>query len=60
MMGELRSDAWSDSRADPVVTRGLGKRYGSVRALQDCTVSIPEGSVTALIGRSAHPRPHSQ
>jgi ABC-2 type transport system ATP-binding protein len=50
MMGELRSDAWSDSRADPVVTRGLGKRYGSVRALQDCTVSIPEGSVTALIG----------
>jgi ABC-2 type transport system ATP-binding protein len=28
----------------------LGKRYGSFWALQDCTLEIPEGSVTALVG----------
>jgi ABC-2 type transport system ATP-binding protein len=50
MIEELRSRAWSDSRFDAVATRGLAKRYGSVRALQDCSLSIPEGSVTALIG----------
>ena len=29
---------------------GLGKRYGSLWALQDCTVTVPAGRVTALIG----------
>jgi ABC-2 type transport system ATP-binding protein len=29
---------------------GLGKRYGSFWALQDCTLEIPAGSVTALVG----------
>jgi ABC-2 type transport system ATP-binding protein len=29
---------------------GLGKRYGSKWALQDCTLEIPAGSVTALVG----------
>jgi len=31
-------------------TRGLGKRYGSLWALQDCDLEIPAGSVTALVG----------
>jgi ABC-2 type transport system ATP-binding protein len=31
-------------------TRGLGKRYGSKWALRDCTIEVPEGSVTALVG----------
>jgi ABC-2 type transport system ATP-binding protein len=30
--------------------RGLGKRYGSHWALQDCALTIPAGSVTALVG----------
>jgi ABC-2 type transport system ATP-binding protein len=29
---------------------GLGKRYGTRWALRDCTLEIPEGSVTALVG----------
>src|SRR6266480_1041405 len=28
----------------------LGKRYGSTRALRDCTLAIPVGHVTALVG----------
>ncbi|MGI9007236.1 MAG: ABC transporter ATP-binding protein [Streptosporangiaceae bacterium] len=31
-------------------TTGLGKRYGSFWALRDCSVSVPGGSVTALVG----------
>ena len=31
-------------------TAGLGKRYGSAWALQDCTLGVPEGHVTALVG----------
>jgi ABC-2 type transport system ATP-binding protein len=31
-------------------TEGLGKRYGSKWALRDCTLDVPEGSVTALVG----------
>ena len=31
-------------------TAGLGKRYGSTWALQDCTLRVPEGHVTALVG----------
>ena len=33
-----------------VRTVGLGKRYGSVRALSDCTLEVPAGSITALVG----------
>jgi ABC-2 type transport system ATP-binding protein len=33
-----------------VRTEGLGKRYGSNWALSDCTIEIPAGSVTALVG----------
>jgi ABC-2 type transport system ATP-binding protein len=33
-----------------IATDGLGKRYGSVWALQDCSVSVPPGRVTALVG----------
>jgi ABC-2 type transport system ATP-binding protein len=33
-----------------VRAEGLGKRYGSKWALQDCTLEIPAGSVTALVG----------
>ncbi len=31
-------------------TESLGKRYGSKWALQDCTIDVPESSVTALVG----------
>ena len=33
-----------------VVSAGLGKRYGSTWALEDCNLEIPAGSVTALVG----------
>jgi ABC-2 type transport system ATP-binding protein len=29
---------------------GLGKRYGTTWALRDCSLEIPEGTVTALVG----------
>jgi len=50
MMGELQSVAGAHSPSEAVATHCLTKRYGSVHALQDCSISIPEGSVTALIG----------
>lgn len=31
-------------------TQGLAKRYGSFWALKNCTIAIPEGSITALVG----------
>jgi ABC-2 type transport system ATP-binding protein len=31
-------------------THGLGKRYGARWALRDCSLAVPEGSVTALVG----------
>lgn len=36
--------------APVIATEGLGKRFGSDWALQDCTVSVPPGRVTALVG----------
>ena len=30
--------------------KGLGKRYGSTWALEDCSFSVPRGRVTALVG----------
>jgi ABC-2 type transport system ATP-binding protein len=35
----------------PVIrTRGLSKRYRQVTALSDCTITVPEGRISALIG----------
>jgi ABC-2 type transport system ATP-binding protein len=35
----------------PVIeTRGLTKRYRRVTALSDCTVTVPEGRISALVG----------
>jgi len=33
-----------------VETHALGKRFGSTWALQDCTLAVPPGRVTALVG----------
>jgi ABC-2 type transport system ATP-binding protein len=33
-----------------VETHGLGRRYGSTWALEDCSLTIPEGHLTALVG----------
>lgn len=40
----------SGETAPAIHTVGLGKRFGSVWALQDCSVSVPTGRVTALVG----------
>src|SRR6266851_10312988 len=40
----------STQNAPAIQTAGLGKRYGSVWALQDCSVSVPRGHVSALVG----------
>jgi ABC-2 type transport system ATP-binding protein len=36
---------------------GLGKRYGSRWALRECTLEVPAGSVTALVGPNGAARP---
>ncbi len=33
-----------------ITTSGLGKRFGSTWALQDCSVTVPQGRVSALVG----------
>jgi len=33
-----------------IETHALGKSYGATRALQDCTLAIPDGHVAALVG----------
>jgi ABC-2 type transport system ATP-binding protein len=38
------------NEAPALEVTGLGKRYGSSWALRDCTLTIPAGSVTALVG----------
>src|SRR5215469_10028879 len=36
---------------DPAIeTRGLTKRYRRVTALSDCTITVPEGVISALVG----------
>jgi ABC-2 type transport system ATP-binding protein len=35
-----------------IETSGLGKRYGRRWALQDCTLSVPTGRVTGLVGQN--------
>jgi ABC-2 type transport system ATP-binding protein len=44
---ELVGDAVEAAAVEAV---GLGRRYGSKWALRDCTLTIPRGSVTALVG----------
>ena len=36
--------------ATAIQTKGLGKRYGSFWALENCTINVPVGSVSALVG----------
>jgi ABC-2 type transport system ATP-binding protein len=36
--------------ATAIQTKGLGKRYGSFWALENCNLVVPEGSVSALVG----------
>jgi ABC-2 type transport system ATP-binding protein len=36
--------------AAAIRTSGLGKRYRRVSALSDCTITVPEGRISALIG----------
>ena len=36
--------------AAAIRTSGLGKRYRRVTALSDCTITVPEGRISALIG----------
>jgi ABC-2 type transport system ATP-binding protein len=38
------------SETPALETTSLGKRYGSNWALHDCTLTVPAGSVTALVG----------
>ncbi len=33
-----------------IETMGLGKRFGSTWALQDCSIQVPQGRVSALVG----------
>jgi hypothetical protein len=33
-----------------IETSGLGKRYGSTWALRECSLAVPAGHVTALVG----------
>jgi ABC-2 type transport system ATP-binding protein len=33
-----------------IETHGLGKRYGKVWALRDCSIAVPAGSVSGLVG----------
>ncbi len=39
-----------EAGAGAIVTERLGKRFGRRWALQDCSLSVPQGSVCALIG----------
>jgi ABC-2 type transport system ATP-binding protein len=38
------------SEIPAIETTGLGKRYGTTWALQDCSVQVPQGRVSALVG----------
>jgi ABC-2 type transport system ATP-binding protein len=38
------------SEVHAIEAAGLGKRYGAKWALRDCTLEVPVGSVTALVG----------
>jgi ABC-2 type transport system ATP-binding protein len=40
----------ADASPPVIETRGLAKRYGRVTALSNCTITVPEGRISALIG----------
>ncbi len=40
------------SETPALEAKGLGRRYGSTWALHDCGLTIPAGSVTALVGQN--------
>ncbi|MXY35205.1 MAG: ATP-binding cassette domain-containing protein, partial [Dehalococcoidia bacterium] len=42
----------SDAAAGDLVTNGLSFSYGDVRAVEDVSVTVPAGTVTALLGPS--------
>jgi hypothetical protein len=35
-------------------TAGLGRRYGHVWGLRDCTLAVPAGAVAGLVGANGH------
>ena len=42
-----------------IETHDLGRRYGATWALQECSLTIPAGHLTALVGPTAPARPPS-
>src|SRR5437016_439900 len=40
----------SSSSAEALSVRGVAKSFGGVRALDDCSLDIPPGKISALIG----------
>jgi ABC-type uncharacterized transport system ATPase subunit len=40
----------ADNAPTAISTRSLGKRFGSSWALQECSIKVPRGRVTALVG----------
>src|SRR5258707_223441 len=49
--GHAAGRAPGGDRMTPVIeTRELSKRYRGVAALSDCTITVPEGRIAALIG----------
>ena len=45
-----RDGAMASGAAPAIETVGLGKRFGKLWALQDCSISVPRGRVVALVG----------
>ncbi len=41
-----------------IETSGLTKRYRRVTALDNCTVSVPEGRISALVGPNGAGKPN--
>ena len=44
--------------ANVIETSGLGRRYGRLWALRECTFSVPEGHLTALVGPNGAGKPN--
>jgi ABC-2 type transport system ATP-binding protein len=40
-----------------IKTVGLSKRYRSTWGLQDCTIDVPEGRISALVGPNGAGKP---
>jgi ABC-2 type transport system ATP-binding protein len=41
-----------------IETSGLTKRYRRVTALSDCTISVPEGRISTLVGPNGAGKPN--